>query len=428
MIFHLPDVYEAYQRWKLAPTDKLICSQFLIAKLPNHWGYVISAGIRVLAEQLQNFEADEAFLNELEEALKDCIDEDVNDFLTMIHNVKPSWRVDAVHDGTFLFGSQPCLCIQGNTFLTLILLKHFQQIIEESINTATRVSRLKTALGEAPVALISKTQVSARAGLIGGAEVVLNHGDTSKTTLLLEYDAFVLEHNPHALLLLSASAPSEKNFELLRALPYPPKGIIIPFNAVETELEKYRTILNDRTWLQSKIYCAAPSSEAVLKKQKATGVQPDFWLLNFKREQGALGYVKVHALKSAICNAESKWQWLHSFADDCAFPRLPGFLNIRRYGKRRPSGDMIVNEHIKASSNIINDREFLNRSFRGDFHILLEPVFMGRHFTLLQDEAADAKHAEVQKEYFGKNYTALDFPAAYPSGLEESFFNSIISS
>ena len=86
---------------------------------------------------------------------------------------------------------------------------------------------------------------------------------------------------------------------------------------------------------------------------------------------------------------------------------------------------MIVNEHIKAGSNIINDREFLTRSLRGDFKFLLEPVFMGRHFTLLQDETADARHAQLQKDLFGDNYTALDFPASYPSGIEENFFNSL---
>ena len=425
MTLNLPDVYEAYHRWKNAPTDKLICSQFFISKLPAHWGYVIASGTRVLAEKLQEFEINEHFLNQVHEALKSCVNDDLDDFINMLSQLHPSWRVDAVHDGTFLFGSQPCLCLQGNTFLTLILLKHFEQIIESSINTATQVSRLKTALGEAPAVIISKDPIRSRAGFIGGAKFALNHGNTKNTTLILGQDAFLLAPDSNALLELNASASSQDNFQLIKNLPQAPRGIIIPFAGADTELELYREALTDRTWLNVEIYCSAPRDEQALKKQKANGVNPDYWLLDFNTQSRSIGSVQIKALKSAICNAESKWSWLNSSAENCAFPHIPGFLNIRRYGKRRPAGDMIVNEHIKAGSNIINDREFLTKSLRGDFRFLLEPVFMGRHFTLLQDETADARHAQLQKELFGDNYTALDFPAAYPSGIEENFFNSL---
>jgi hypothetical protein len=425
MTLHLPDLYEAYHRWKNAPADKLLCSQFFISKLPSHWGYVIAAGTRVLAEKLQEFEISESFLNQVQDALKTCVDDDLDDFINMLSQLHPSWRVDAVHDGTFLFGSQPCLCLQGNTFLTLIMLKYFEQIIENSINTATQVSRLKTALGEAPAVIISKDPSCSRAGIIGGAKFALNHGSMKRTTLILNQDAFLLAPDSNALLELNPSESSSKSLELIKNLPQAPRGIIIPFAGADTELQNFREALTDRTWLNVEIYCSAPRDEQALKKQKANGVNPDYWLLDFSAQSRSVGTIQVQALKSAICNAESKWTWLNSSAANCAFPYVPGFLNIRRYGKRRPAGDMIVNEHVKAGSNIINDREFLTRSLRGDFKFLLEPVFMGRHFTLLQGENADARHAQFQKELFGDNYTALDFPAAYPSGIEENFYNSL---
>ena len=87
MTLNLPDVYEAYHRWKNAPTDKLICSQFFISKLPAHWGYVIASGTRVLAEKLQEFEINEHFLNQVHETLKSCVNDDLDDYSDVIRKL-----------------------------------------------------------------------------------------------------------------------------------------------------------------------------------------------------------------------------------------------------------------------------------------------------------------------------------------------------
>ena len=426
------DIHEAHARWQKEGSDSLLCVHFVMGKLPAHWGYVLANGAREIADYLSHFELSNEVLAAVEDVLFQAGSEDVESFIQALKDIKPSWRVDAVRDGSFVFGNQPVLCLEGNTLLILLMLDDLRRRLEQGFNTATRVARLKTALKEAEVAVFTDDVTSARGALVAGSSVLLNHVELHKADWVhcMDLEQYELGTFDSVLLRPDKGVTLGHYEQLLAYLRVwnlaLPRAFYVEFSGAETLLPRLRDFLDANDASQIELWCAGPSDPKALMKQLKNGASPDRWILDLRGEQNHMGHIKVHTVKSAILHPGKEWQWMSALARDCAFPRLPGFLNIRRYGKRRPSGDMIVNERIKASSNLVNDREFLTKSLRGDCETLLEPVFMGSHCTLMQDELADAAYAKVQKDFFGKNYTALEFPAAYLNGLEENFFNELI--
>ena len=414
------DIHEAHSRWQKE------------GKLAPHWGYVLANGAREIADYLTHYELTDAILASIEDVLVQAGADDVENFILALKEIKPSWRVDAVRDGSFVFGNQPVLCLEGNTLLILLMLDDMRRRLEQGFNTATRIARLKTAVKDAELAVFSDDVTSARGALIAGSSVLLNHVELHKADWVHCMDVEQYELGDFDSVLLrpdkgTSVACYEQLMAYLRAWNLKlPRAFYVEFSGAESLLPKLRDFLEANDASEVELWCAGPSDPQALAKQVKNGAMPDRWILDMRGEQNQMGHVKVHTVKSAILHPGKEWEWMSALARDCAFPRLPGFLNIRRYGKRRPSGDMIVNERIKAGSNLINDREFLTKSLRGDCETLLEPVYMGRHCTLMQDEIADAAYAQTQKEFFGKNYTTLDFPAAYLNGMEENFFKELI--
>ncbi len=462
----LTDLYQltmAYGYWKQRLHEREAVFHLYFRKAPFGGGYAVAAGLALAVDYLQNLRfADEdiAYLASLTGSRGARLFPD--DFLAHLRELKFTCAVDAVAEGTVVFGQEPLLRVQGPLLqaqlveTTLLTLLNFQTLI------ATKAARVRDAAGPNDAVLefgLRRAQGpdgglgASRAAYLGGADATSNvlagrlYGIPVRGTHAHAWvQAFGDERRAFAA--YADAFPDDSVFLVdtydtldgvrhaiavaleMRARGHELGGIRLDSGDLAYLSIQARALLDAAGFGAVRIVASNDLEENLITSLKQQGARIDTWGVGTQLvtayNQAALGGVyKLAALRTADGTG---WDFTIKLSEQIAKTSVPGILQVRRYldDHGRPRADMLYNTAAPLPEALVlvdpNDATRRRPVHPGaPFRELLEPVFrQGRRVLDLPTLAESRAHA--RREVLGLDPTIRRFlnPHTYPVGLEKS--------
>ncbi|KAA9333308.1 nicotinate phosphoribosyltransferase [Hymenobacter busanensis] len=459
----LTDLYQltmAYGYWRQGMQDREAVFHLYFRKAPFQGGYAVAAGLAYAVDWLENlrFSADDlTYLGSLRGSRGGQLFE--QGFLDYLRDLRFTCDVDAVAEGTVVFGNEPLIRVQGPLLqaqlveTALLTLVNFQTLI------ATKAARIREAVG--PTDQILEFGLRRAQGFDGGlsATRAAYLGGADGTSNVLAGQQFGIPvRGTHAHSWVMAFDGEEEAFEKYAdAFPDDSVFLVDTYDTLEgvrnaikvaqrlrergSELGGIRLDSGDLTYLsvqarklldeagfpKVRIVASNDLDEQLVTALKLEGARIDTWGIGTKLvtayDQPALGGVyKLAAMKKAD---NSGWDFTIKLSEQLAKTSIPGILQVRRFfGENgKPVADMLYNtaEPLPEQLTIVDPLDPTRRRpvQSAQYRELLEPVFrQGKRVLELPSLNESRQKARQEVTALDPSIRRFLNPHTYPVGLE----------
>lgn len=461
----LTDLYQvtmAYGYWQQGLQDREAVFHLYFRRAPFQGGYAVAAGLAYAVDYLQNLrfsEDDLTYLGSLKSSKGGAMFP--AEFLQYLRELKFTCDVDAIAEGTVVFGNEPLIRVQGPLLqaqlveTALLTLVNFQTLI------ATKAARIREATGSDTVLEFGLRRAqgvdgglsASRAAYLGGADATSNvlagqrfgipvKGTHAHSWVMAfgdeetAFTAYAKAFPDDSVFLVDTYDTLEgvrhaiKVAREMRANGHELGGIRLDSGDLAYLSREARALLNEAGFNNVRIVASNDLEENLITSLKQQGAKIDTWGIGTQLvtayDQPALGGVyKLAALRKPD---DSGWDFTIKLSEQLAKTSIPGILQVRRYetDKGQPRADMLYNvaEPLPEQLTLVDPLDATRRrAVRPDapYRELLEPIFrqgeLVHTLPTLQESRARA-HREVLS--LDPSIRRFLNPHTYPVGLEES--------
>jgi nicotinate phosphoribosyltransferase len=382
----LTDLYQltmAYGYWKSHKLTQEAVFTLFFRKPPFQSGYTIAAGLGTAIEYLDGLhftESDLSYLATLTGADDNALFEQA--FLDYLSQLRFTYHIDAIPEGTVVFPHEPLLRVQGPLLQCQLLETALLNIINFQTLIATKAARVGQATQGQPVIEfglrraqgIDGALTASRAAYIGGCAGTSNvlagklygipvkgtHAHSWVMSFANEAEAFqaYAEAMPNNCIFLVDTFDTLQGVKqaittgqwLREHGGHPLVGIRLDSGDLVLLSQQARQLLDAAGFEQARIVASNDLDEYLITKIKAAGAAIDLWGVGTKLitsyDQPALG--GVYKL-SAIRNPGEAWQYRLKVSNEPIKISNPGLLQVRRFstpqdGQMRFREDMLYDE------------------------------------------------------------------------------------
>lgn len=456
------DLYQltmAYGYWASGVAERRACFHLFFREPPFRGAYAVAAGLEdavALLEQVRFGPEDTAYLATLTGTDGEPLFSP--SFLQALEGFELRCDVDAIPEGTVVFGRQPLLRVTGPIWQCQLLETPLLNCLEFATLVATKATRVVEAAGTAPVLEfglrraqgLDAALVAARGAYIGGCagtshvlagrllDIPVRGTHAHSWVMFFEdevaaFEAYA-EAMPNNALFLVDTYDSLRGVDRaievgqrLRARGYELAGIRLDSGDFTYLSVEARRRLDEAGFDEARIVASGDLDEHLIEALRIQGAKVDMWGVGTKLitcfEQPSLG--SVYKL-GAVEGADGIWHPRLKRSESTAKSTLPGRLQVRRfYDERGFVGDMIfdLDQPVPQAPAIV-DPDDPNRckSIRAgtECEDLLAPVLRnGRAVAPTRPTLAAirARRAE-QLEGLHPGIRRFINPYPYPAGIE----------
>ena len=462
------DLYQltmAYGYWQQGLQDREAVFHLYFRKAPFQGGYAVAAGLALAVDWVENLkfsEDDLEYLGSLHGSKGTALFP--AEFLNYLRHLKFSCDIDAVAEGTVVFGNEPIMRIQGPLLQAQLLETALLTLINFQTLITTKAARIREAAGPSDQILefgLRRAQGfdgglgASRAAYLGGADATSNvlagqrygipvrgtHAHSWVMSFANEVDAFTAYAKAFpddSVFLVDTYDTIEgvrqaiKVAREMRANGHELAGIRLDSGDLAYLSREARAVLDEAGFTKTRIVASNDLEENLITSLKQQGARIDTWGVGTQLvtayNQAALGGVyKLAALRKAD---NSGWDFTIKLSEQVAKTSIPGILQIRRYLNEhgQPRADMLYNtaEHLPPHLMLVDPADSTRRlPIRPDtpFRELLEPVFRkGQRVLELPTLAESRAHAQREVQSLDPSVRRFLNPHAYPVGLEMGLY------
>ncbi len=374
----LTDLYQltmANGYLKLGRGDQEAVFHLFFRKPPFAGGYAVAAGLEPVLEFLQGFrfeESDLAYLGGLTGNDGERLFEP--GFLEELRKFRLTVDVDAVPEGTVVFGQEPLLRVQGPILQCQLLETPLLNLINFQTLIATKASRICAAAGDDPVLEFGLRRAqgidgalsASRAAYLGGCSATSNvlagklfgipvkgtHAHSWVMSFESEAESFAgyADAMPNNCVFLVDTYGTLEGVRravavgrTLRERGHEMVGIRLDSGDLAYLSIAARRLLDEAGFPETVIVASNDLDEHIIENLKSQGAQIAVWGVGTKLatayDQPALGGVyKLGALREG----GGDWQPKLKLSEQAIKTSIPGILQVRRYeGEDGLLGDMI---------------------------------------------------------------------------------------
>ncbi|MAE65164.1 MAG: nicotinate phosphoribosyltransferase [Phycisphaeraceae bacterium] len=457
----LTDLYQltmAYGYWKLGRAEQEAVFHLFFRRPPFQGGFALTAGLAHVVDFLDRFgidEGDRAYLATLTGNDGKALFEPA--FLDYLGQLSFTCAVDAVPEGTVVFGDEPLVRVHGPIIQSQIVETALLNLVNFQTLVATKSARICMAAGEDSVLEfglrraqgVDGALAATRAAYIGGASATSNvlagrlfgipvHG-THAHSWVMAFDEEIESFESYAATLpnncvflvdtYDTIAGVHKAVEVgrrLRQRGHEMVGIRLDSGDLAYLSIEARRVLDEAGFDKAVIVASNDLDEQLIRDLKQQGATVAVWGVGTKLatayDQPALG--GVYKL-GAIRNADGSWKHCVKLSEQVIKTSIPGILNVRRFATRDGLiADMIYDEltGVTDATRIIDaDDPERHKSIdaAAQHRDLLVPVARDGHIVM-EDESLDVIRQRAAKELTALHPSIRRFlnPHEYPVGLE----------
>ena len=463
----LTDLYQltmAYGYWKQGLHEREAVFHLYFRKAPFEGGYAVAAGLALAVDYLENLhfaEEDIAYLASLTGTKGARLFPD--DFLAYLGELKFTCDVDAVAEGTVVFGNEPLVRVQGPLLQAQLVETALLTIINFQTLIATKAARVRDAAGpEATVLEFGLRRAQGPDGGLEAARAAYLGGADGTSNVLAGRLYGIPVRGTHAHSWVQAFGDEKQAFSAY-ADAFPDESVFLVDtydtldgvrHAIEVALEmrknghelggirldsgdlaylskQARQLLDAAALPNVRIVASNDLEENLISSLRQQGARIDTWAVGTQLvtayNQPALGGVyKLAALRTADGQG---WDFTLKLSEQQAKTSIPGILQVRRYlgDQGQPRADMIYNiaapESLPVAPTIIDPADLTRRRPvhpGAPFRDLLSPVLRQGHLVQPLPTLAESKKT-TQQEVNSLDASIRRFlnPHVYPVGLEQ---------
>jgi nicotinate phosphoribosyltransferase len=460
------DLYQltmAYGYWQQGLHDREAVFHLYFRKAPFGGGYAVAAGLALAVDWVENLQFsndDLAYLGSLRGSTGVALFP--ADFLAYLRGLKFSCDLDAVPEGTAVFGHEPLLRVRGPLLQAQLLETALLTLVNFQTLVATKAARIREAAGPSDQVLefgLRRAQGfdgglgASRAAYLGGADATSNvlagqrygipvrgtHAHSWVQAFGDETQAFsaYAQAFPHDSVFLVDTYDTLEGVRRaihvardMRARGHELAGIRLDSGDLAYLSREARAVLDEAGFTQTRIVASNDLDENLIASLKQQGARIDTWGVGTQLvtayDQPALGGVyKLAALRKAD---DSGWDFTIKLSEQTAKTSIPGILQVRRYLNEhgKPRADMLYNtaELLPDQLTLIDPADHTRRlAIRPEtkFRELLEPVFIkGQRVKDLPTLAESRAHAQREVQSLDPGIRRFLNPHTYPVGLEKT--------
>ena len=385
----LTDLYEltmgaGYVATVLAEREAVFALSF--RSLPFGGGYAVAAGLADALEILENLRFEAADIEHLR-GLRGSADRPLfkPDFLDFLAALRFSCDVDAIPEGTVVFGNEPLLRVRGPLLQAQLVESVLLNVIGFQTLVATKAARVVEAAGGGAVLEFGLRRAqgpdgalsAARAAYIGGVAATSNvlagrlHGIPVRGTHAhswvqvfddeqAAFDAYADAQPDNVTLLvdtydsLTGVSHAIETGKRLRASGRSLEGIRLDSGDLAYLSIEARRMLDAAGFPDTRIVASNDLDEHTIESLREQGARIDVWgvgtRLDTAFDQPALG--AIYKL-SAVRESNGEWRFPVKLSEQTAKISTPGILGVRRFidATGRFRADMIYDEGMAPQSD-----------------------------------------------------------------------------
>ena len=463
------DLYQltmAYGYWRQGMQDREAVFHLYFRQAPFQGGYAVAAGLALAVDWLENLrfsEDDLAYLGSLRGSKGAALFPP--EFLDYLRQLTFTCDIDAVAEGTVMFGNEPLLRVRGPLLQAQLLETALLTLVNFQTLVATKAARIREAAGPGDQVLefgLRRAQGfdgglgASRAAFLGGADATSNvlagqrYGIPVRGTHAHSWvQAFADE--TQAFSAYAQAFPDDSVFLVdtydtiegvrqaikvareMRARGHELAGIRLDSGDLAYLSREARAVLDEAGFPQTRIVASNDLEENLITSLKQQGARIDTWGVGTQLvtayNQAALGGVyKLAALRKAD---DSGWDFTLKLSEQVAKTSIPGILQIRRYLNEydRPRADMLYNTAAPLPDplTLVDPADATRRLVvkpETRFRELLAPVFRrGQRVLDLPTLAESRAHAQREVQSLDPGIRRFLNPHAYPVGLEKTLYD-----
>lgn len=457
----LTDLYQvtmAYGYWKLGRQHEQAAFHLYFRNNPFKGGYAIACGLAEAIDLLEQFKFDGDDVDYLATLCG-------NDgrplfeagFLTELGNLRFTCDIDAIPEGTTVFGNEPLLRVTGSILQGQLLETPLLNIINFQTLIATKASRMCLAAAGDPVVEfglrraqgIDGSLSASRAAYVGGCAGTSNvlagklfnipvkgtHAHSWVMSFDQEEEAFAayaaVQPNNSVFLVdtyntLEGIRRAAKVGRTLAAKGHKMIGIRLDSGDLAYLSIEGRKILDDAGLTDVAIMATNDLDEHIITSLKQQGAKINVWGVGTKlvtaHDQPALG--GVYKLGAIRRTENDPWQYKIKLSEVVAKVSTPGICNVRRFKRHgTPVADAIYCETLGIDRQMIIDPSDITRHRAiepdADYEDLLVPIFRnGRRVYDVPSIHDTRRRATEQVNQLHPTVRRLVYPHEYPVGLD----------
>ena len=443
--------------------DRRACFHLYFRRPPFGGGYAVAAGLAAVTGFLKTFHFDALELQHLKSLTgNDGRPLFSQPFIDYLRDLQLDVDVDAVPEGTVVFGNQPLLRVTGPLLHCQLLETTLLNLINFPTLIATKAARIVRAAGGDPVLEFGLRRAqgpdggltASRAAYVGGVDA------TSNVLAGREFGIPVKGTHAHSWVM---SFPTEREaFEsYARAMPNNCVLLVDTYDTLQGVREAIRTglalrerghelagvrldsgdlaylsidarkMLDEAGFPDARIVASNDLDERTIEDLKHQGARVDTWGVGTNLatggDQPALGGVYKLA---AIQNDDGTWESRVKLSEQRAKTSIPGILQVRRYSAQNLCAcDMIYDTRrgepdasVVIAPDAATKRKAIPHGTVG--RDLLQPVLRAGKVVRLPDDLGTIRaRCRDELSTFHPAVLRLLNPHVYPVGLEPSLFD-----
>jgi len=379
----LTDLYQltmAYGYWKLAKAEQQAVFHLLFRKPPFNGGYAIAAGLAAALDFVQGFQFERSDIGYLASLTgNDCERLFEPAFLSYLNDLRLTCDIDAIPEGTVVFGQEPLLRVRGPILQCQLLETALLNVINFQTLIATKASRLCAAARGEPVIEFGLRRAqgidgglsASRAAYIGGCAATSNVlagklydipvRGTHAHSWVMSFDSELEAFEGYASVLPNNCVFLVDTYDTLEGVRqaiavgkrlhdrgHKLVGIRLDSGDLAYLSIAARKLLDEAGFNDATILATNDLDERIIENLKLQGAQIAVWGVGTKLatayDQPALG--GVYKL-GAIQDASGQWQPKLKLSEQIAKTSIPGILQVRRFATSAGfAADMIFDERL----------------------------------------------------------------------------------
>jgi nicotinate phosphoribosyltransferase len=458
------DLYQltmAYGYWQQGLQDREAVFHLYFRKAPFQGGYAVAAGLALAVDWVENLrfsESDLAYLGSLTGSKGSRLFP--AEFLEYLRQLRFSCDIDAIAEGTVVFGNEPLIRVRGPLLQAQLLETALLTLVNFQTLIATKAARIREAAGPSDQVLefgLRRAQGfdgglgASRAAYLGGADATSNvlagqrYGIPVRGTHAHSW-VMAFGDERAAFAAYAQAFPDDSVFLVdtydtiegvrqaisvardMRAQGHELSGIRLDSGDLAYLSREARAVLDEAGFPNTRIVASNDLEENLITSLKQQGARIDTWGVGTQLvtayNQAALGGVyKLAALRKAD---NSGWDFTIKLSEQLVKTSIPGILQVRRYVDEhgKPRADMLYNtaEPLPAQLTIVDPADSTRRRPvrpEAEYRELLEPVFRhGKRVVELPTLEASRTHAQREVQSLDPSIRRFLNPHTYPVGLE----------
>jgi nicotinate phosphoribosyltransferase len=380
----LTDLYEltmgaGYHAAGVADREAVFTLAF--RSLPFEGGYAIAAGLDDVLEILENLRFDEtdiAYLGGLRTPGGSVLFKP--DFLDRLTALRFSCDVDAIPEGTVVFGNEPLLRVRGPLIQAQLVESMLMTVIGFQTLVATKAARIVEAAGGGDVFEFGLRRAQGPDGALSAARGAYIGGVAATSNVLAGRLHGIPVRGTHAHSWVQVFGDEKQAFDIYAESQPDNVTLLVDTyntitgvrNAIETGRKlrasggklaairldsgdlaylsiEARRLLDEAGFSETKIVASNDLDEHLIESLREQGARIDIWGVGTRLDtcfdQPALG--AVYKL-TAIHDADGKWRYPVKLSEQTAKISIPGILGVRRFSDEtgRFRADMIFDEGL----------------------------------------------------------------------------------